>query len=173
MPIETHDRILKNSKSEDVKVITSNFPAIPGLKLGVRIVKFLGGFLKMGSAKIPVSLNKNEPASVLDADVNFDKIAEVLTGHLDDNLIVKLILDLMAHTRVNGEEIAKEAIFNIVFAGEYGLLIQVVKFVVEVNFTTFFDKNAIGNILERIKALLPMAGDLLETGASQERNEKS
>jgi hypothetical protein len=168
MPIETHDKILKNSKDEDVKVITSNFPAIPGLKLGIRIVKFLGGFLKMGSAKVPVSLNENKPASVFDADVNFDKIAEVLTKHLDDDRIVKLIIDLMAYTRVNGKEVAKEGVFNLEFAGEYGLLIQVVKFVVEVNFTTFFDKNAIGNILERIKALFPMAGDLLETETLQQ-----
>lgn len=173
MPIETHDKILKNSKGEDVKVITSNFPAIPGLKLGVRIIKFLGGFLKMGSAKVPVSLNENKPVSVLDADVNFDKIAEVLTKHLDDIQIVKLILDLMAYTRIDGKEIAKEEIFNIEFAGEYGLLIQTIKFVAEVNFTTFFDKNAIGNILERMKALLPIAGDLLETKASQENSKKS
>lgn len=142
MAIQTHETVLKDKGKNEVKIASSDFPGRQGVRMSARLGKILSSFLKAA----PSGTGDNKGKKLLDRDVDFSALSTALVENLDEDHVERLILDLLTYTRVNGQEVSKPEIFDMVFAGEYGLLLGVLKFVMEVNFTSFFDEGVIGKI---------------------------
>lgn len=110
---------LINGRKVDVTVL----PATVGARLMIRIVKLMGFALAGGSV---------------------DGIAQQLVARsstaFDPEDVLRLILDLLVQTRLDGKELTRE-VFDMEFAGEYGFLIKVLAFTIKAN--RFFDLRGI------------------------------
>lgn len=113
--------------------ITTLFPSRKGLALAIRLAKVIAPGLK------GLSLDSEIGAALIGAAI----------GSLCENLEVtgttQLVLELLANTRVNNQEI-KEALFDIHYAGAYGELVEALQFVVTENFGSFFGTAGIGTL---------------------------
>lgn len=115
------------------KVVVTAFPARRAIKMQIKIARLITPLL----ANIDTS-DKSE----ITKSLNSGTIASALKGSLDEDKIEKLILELLETTTVDNQVIGKgnEVHFDMLFAGELGLLFDVIKFVVEVNFSSFLEK---------------------------------
>ena len=113
----------EKTKISGKEVVVSKFPARYGLGLQVRLVKTI-------LPVIPTDGNTNDTIS---------KMAEGLSN-LTDEAVIDLVLDLLKQTTVDGKLVGEEAHFDIVFSGEFGLLFDVIRFVLEVNYKSFLEK---------------------------------
>jgi len=103
----------------------TQFPARKGVALQARMLKLCGS----GIASLL--------SGGMSAEVNFTPVIAAITEKLDENDVVKFIEDILACTRRDGAELTPTAIDS-VFVGEYLDLFKAVKFVLEVNFASFF-----------------------------------
>ena len=112
----------EKTKIDGKEVVVSKFPARYGLGLQVRLVKTV----------LPIVPTDNNSDTIT-------KMAEGLSG-LTDDAVIELVLDLLKQTTVDGKPVGEDAHFDIVFSGEFGLLFDVIKFVLEVNYKSFLEK---------------------------------
>ena len=68
----------------------------------------------------------------------FKIIVDQIILTMDEKKVLDLILRLLKGTRVNNQEISKGEIFDVVFQANLGLLMQVLQFILESNFSSFF-----------------------------------
>lgn len=80
------------------------------------------------------------------------KAIQALAMSLDDDVFESLVVDLLSSVRKNGIEL-NEHVIDIEFAGDLMTLFNVVWFVLEVNFSSFFGESGIGNLVEKPKPL--------------------
>jgi hypothetical protein len=113
---------------DDKQVTVTCFPARLGLKLQVKLVKTV--FPLMGLAG-----DTGNP----DDSQMINKLATSLSG-LDDKNIETLVLQLLSSTIVDNKTAGDAAQFDFMFSGEFGLLFDVLKFVLEVNYSSFLSK---------------------------------
>jgi hypothetical protein len=88
---------------------------------------------------------------VLDAVKGEEVAFGIFTSKLNDDEVLKLILDLLAYTWYDGKQIGATE-FDEMFAGEYAALYQLVLWVVEKN--GFFGKFDFGKLLTQGEKLL-------------------
>lgn len=143
--IETHETTLTDKDKKSVKVQCSDFPARLGLRLATRLMAFMTPFLSVIDF-----IDSKDNKKTLDKDIDMSKLSEALSHSIDDEKILRLIISLMSFTRVDGQEVNQVEVFDIVFAGNYGLLFGTLKFILEANFKTFFGGKAIGKILSKM-----------------------
>lgn len=130
MGVKTHE---KNINGRTFTV--SQFPAMRGWKTFVKLSKGLLPAL----ASVAGSL-KGDGEKLSDLEINGDGLAkavEILLTELDEDKSEILIKELLALTFVDGQPVMPQ--FDIVFQGDYGTLIKVLIFSVEVNFKSFLD----------------------------------
>jgi hypothetical protein len=77
-------------------------------------------------------------------------ITEQIVFTLDDKRMTELIFRLVKGTRINGQEVSKPELFDVTFQGNLGFLFNVIKFILENNFSSFIRGSGIGMILSKI-----------------------
>lgn len=130
------------------------------LQLGRMVLPFLkglSGIKKITTDEVKKPDEKLSDKGTLDALKQFDvtpdffkTITDQLILTCDDKKVLELIFRLLKGTRVNGQEIAKPEIFDIVFQGDLGLLLEVLQFVIMSNFESFFKTGSIGALLTKL-----------------------
>lgn len=133
--IETKDFTI-DTKKGPVKYMVTQFPARYGLRLKTELIKLLAPSL--------FSLAGNLDAKVESSNISL--IIESLCTRLDEGAIESLVLRLLSSTRREGKEVDK--VFDDVYAGNYGELFKALKFVIEVNYGSFFQELGISNLAE-------------------------
>ena len=106
------------------KVLVTKFPGRQGLMLKLKLLKIV----------LPI-IPKEESSG---SDV-MGNIATTLTEHADEE-IFDLILQLLNQTQVDNKAVGEEHHFDIVFSGDFGLLYEVITYILEVNYKSFLDK---------------------------------
>ncbi len=119
----------------------TQFGATEGLRVWTKLAKLIGpsigkafGGVKGGTA-------------LLDADVDpraIGEAVEILVDQLDETEVVDFAKRLLAFTMIDGREVN----FEIDFQGRMLVMLKVLQFVIEVNYSDFFD--ALGGRLARV-----------------------
>lgn len=107
----------------------TQFPGRMGLRLQVRLVKLLG----------PAVGTLAADGNVMDAQIDggmIGKAVGLLADRLEEDAVEKLVVELLSGTRRDGGELGGAQI-DLAFAGHYGELLQVLAFVIEVNYGDF------------------------------------
>jgi len=127
------------------KVEVAAFPARKAIKIQIKLARFIAPLL----ANIDTS-----DTSKITQSLNSSTIASALKGSLDEEKIEKLILELLEVTTIDNKVIGtgNEPQFDIIFAGEFGLLFDVIKFVLEVNFGSFLEKLGVTSKKEALQS---------------------
>jgi hypothetical protein len=134
----------KNSKTINGKTVeVTAFPARQGLKLQVKLVKTI--FPLIGLA---------QGDDTLDSSQIINKLATSLSS-LDDNSVEALVLELLDNTVLDNKTVGETHHFDIVFSADYGMLFDVLKFVLEVNYSSFLSKIGISSLSKGEKTLTP------------------
>jgi len=136
----------EEKKIDDLDVAVTQFPARFGFKMQARLLKVFGPVIsKMLSGADLKSLRHG-----LDSDIKLDMLAEAietLFKSMDEDGAMKLIMDLLQSTRINGQEI-NDASFDSLFPGKYSTLFKVIGYVLEVNFGSFLGGSSIGKMVK-------------------------
>lgn len=142
--INNYNTTLKSKRGADVKVEVSDFPTSQMIDLQIElssiIIPMLAGIeLKNINGKIDWNAIKS-------ANINVELVVKGLLSSLNSHRILTLIYSLLSFTRVDGKEVNKKEIFDIVFAGEMKLLFEVLLFVMKSCFGdfNFFPPKGIG-----------------------------
>ena len=163
MGYKTIDEVYQDSEENEVKIVIMTFGARKGIKIQAKLLKImvkfgLGFFSLVGNKKDSKQItdNKEQLSKILDQDIDTSKIdlnqiATLLISELGEDDVLNLIIKLLSSTKINGKPMNNVDMFDDTFSGEYGLLLEVVKKVLEVNFKSFFGNGTIGKILSSIK----------------------
>lgn len=131
----------KNINGHDYQV--TQFGAMAGIRLAVRIVKTLGPSLaQLGNVKGGLAALMESDTS----ELNIGLMVEQLLANLDGEGTPKLILDMFGQTQRDRVQMDERG-FNDAYAANYMEMAQAIMFIVEVNFGDFF------GVLEQGKAL--------------------
>ena len=135
----------EEKKIDDMEVAVTQFPARFGFKMQARLLKVFGPVI--GKMLGGADLKKGA-----DADVNLDKLSEaieLLFKSMDEDRAMKLIMDLLQSTRINGQEV-NDGSFDSIFPGKYSTLFKIVGYVLEVNYGSFFGESSIGKMVKSV-----------------------
>jgi len=135
----------EEKKIDDMEVAVTQFPARFGFKMQARLLKVFGPVI--GKMLGGADLKKGA-----DADVNLDKLSEaieLLFKSMDEDGAMKLIMDLLQSTRINGQEV-NDGSFDSIFPGKYSTLFKIVGYVLEVNYGSFFGESSIGKMVKSV-----------------------
>ena len=135
----------EEKKIDDMEVAVTQFPARFGFKMQARLLKVFGPVI--GKMLGGADLKKGA-----DADVNLDKLSEaieLLFKSMDEDGAMKLIMDLLQSTRINGQEV-NDSSFDSIFPGKYSTLFKIVGYVLEVNYGSFFGESSIGKMVKSV-----------------------
>lgn len=160
MGIKKHETII-----DGFKITTVNFDGRSGIRYQVKLIKILGP----GVAKVVFSFIKTSGKDVkllnllnteFDLSVVGDGISNLLST-MDEDSTFELVMNLVSTTRVDGKELSNTAVFDDLFAGNYGLLYKILAFVLEVNFGNLFNMDGIGRQLKEAESnsLIPSEND--------------
>ena len=132
--IETKDKVIGESNYS-----VTQMPAMRAVKLQAKLLKLVGPSF----AAMVASGDKENPDSCLPLAVG------LLVDKLNADELEKLVLELCTGVRKDGAELTKSKI-DLDFAGNLNELYLVLQFVLEANFSDFFQEGGI--IAELIKA---------------------
>lgn len=125
--IQTKEKMIGESK-----YMVTQMTALRAVRMQARLLKLLGpSFAAMISAS-----DKSNPDSCLPTAV------ALLADKLDEKSFENLVLDLMRGVRKDGSELTQSDL-DIEFAGNLNELFLVMQFVLEVNFSDFFQEGGI------------------------------
>lgn len=133
----------KEKEINGCKYTCTQMTARRALRMQAKLLKLFGASLAqifLPGEQTPLSglaFSKDEVIKALQS------LASELSEHVFDNLVVELLKDV----RKDGIELT-ENVIDLEFAGDLYTLFEVVFFVLEVNFSSFFSRLGIGNILQ-------------------------
>ena len=136
MPVETQHREIKGHAYS-----VTPFTPMRALKYASEIVKLVGPSMAQAMSGIG-SVKQAMDMDLKDAGI--EKIVGGLVDRLDGDATPKLIHNLLASTTRDGQELRQEGVFNEAYTANYGEMIQALRFVLEVNYGSFFDALATG-----------------------------
>lgn len=111
---------------EENQYETTQFAAMKGMRLAVKLAKTFGGGIGAAAA--------GGVESVMDMDVA--KVVQAIVSNLDEETTPQLIVELLSTTSRNDVQLTKEAIDKC-YAANYGELFKALQFVLEVNYGGF------------------------------------
>jgi len=130
-----------NGESCDVEYEVTQFPAMQGVRIAVRLAKMFGG--GVGDAGV-------QTGDIMNMDVG--KVVGAIVGNLDAEETSRLIAELLSKTSRKGVHLNTETIDKI-YSGNYMELLKALQFVLEVNFGGFFGALTqgadFGNVLQQ------------------------
>lgn len=127
----------------------TQLPARRALRLKAKLLRLFGPalaqlFLPGGSDPSISGLPFSKSEAV--------KAVESLMAQLDDRTFENLVLELCQGVRKDGMELT-DSVIDIEFAGDLGTLMQVLWFVIDCNFGSFFGESGIGSLFEASPAM--------------------
>ncbi|CDZ81863.1 hypothetical protein BN1013_02399 [Candidatus Rubidus massiliensis] len=127
----------------------TQLPARRALRLKAKLLRLFGPalaqlFLPGGSDASISGLPFSKSEAV--------KAVESLMAQLDDRTFENLVLELCQGVRKDGMELT-DSVIDIEFAGDLGTLMQVLWFVIDCNFGSFFGESGIGSLFEASPAM--------------------
>ena len=145
MAIRTEKTTLQNRDGNPIEVETTTFAGSYGVELFSRV------FLIVVPIALPL-MSTNDKKSLLDQNIDFGQISKTLVTKMNEKSIVSLVLELCKSTIVTTnqevKDLSKRPVFDEFFSGEYKLLFEVLKFVLEANFSDFFGEDGIGKYVK-------------------------
>lgn len=142
MAIET-----KNKEIKGHRITVSSFPGRKAVGLLAELTRLLGPALL--SMLTGLGLGKTiQAAKLKELDIDpklLETAALSLVEKLNADNVVDLVLRLLACTTIDGKAI-NDGVFDLEFAGEPVLLFQIIGFVLEVNWGSFFGMAGIGTV---------------------------
>ena len=125
-------------------VIVVQYPGMEGLKIWTNLVKLLGPSVALlGKALGGKDAKDINVSKIMDMDLDLDNLfssmSEALvmaTDKMDENVVEQLVMRMLSGTKIDNKEIDVNS-FNILFAGNYGLLFKVLAFTLKVNYSSF------------------------------------
>jgi hypothetical protein len=120
----------------------TQLPARRALRLKAKLLRLFGPalvqlFLPGGTNESMSGLPFSKTEAVL--------AVESLMAQLDDKTFENLVMELCQGVRKDGMELT-ESVIDIEFAGDLGTLMQVLWFVIDCNFGSFFGESGIGRL---------------------------
>lgn len=140
----THEFTVKNKDGTALKYTTSHYPAKTGLRLFTRLVALMGEPISAVAAEALKSDGKQKGSAIrrlLDSDFNpemIPKAVQSLLAKFHEDVVESLVTDLLRTTQAGKSDLGDEAVFNLHFAGQMGLMFKVLKEVVAFQFGDFF-----------------------------------
>ena len=138
----------KTKQIDERSVSVTQFPARKGLKIKLRLAKMIAPGLASAAG-----ITKDG----LESDVDFKVLAYAvgqLVNSLGNDATVDFIAkELMQGARLDDKEIT-ESVFDMEFAGDYGLLYKIIGFILEVNYGSFFENLNIGSLTSKLSSVV-------------------
>ena len=122
----------------------TQLPARRALRLKTKLLRLFGPAL--AQLFLPGSSNENM-AGLPFSKAEAVRAVESLMAQLDDRTFENLVLELCQGVRKDGIELT-DAVIDVEFAGDLGTLMQVLWFVIDCNFGSFFGESGIGRLFE-------------------------
>lgn len=138
MAIETKEKAIDGKR-----VTVTQLPARRALKLQTKLVKLLGS-----SVAALVSGSKGSMTMELDP-TTLAVAMEKLADHLDEEQFAQLVREVLQSTRVDNQEL-NDAVFDLLFAGNFLFMYKVIGFTLQVNYGDFFGEGGIGGLLTKV-----------------------
>lgn len=120
----------------------TQLPARRALRLKAKLLRLFGPAL--AQLLLPGSAQENMTGLPF-TKTEAVKAVESLIAQLDDKTFEGLVLELCQGVRKDGMELT-ESVIDIEFAGDLGTLMQVLWFVIDCNFGSFFGESGIGRL---------------------------
>ena len=136
--IETKEKVI-----DERSVSVTQFPARKGLKIKLRIATMIAP----GFASATGILNGN-PDADFDSKVLSFAVSQLVNSIGNDATVDFIVNELLQGTRLDEKEI-NGAVFDMEFAGNYGLLYKIIYYILEVNYGSFFESLNIGSLTSR------------------------
>lgn len=137
--------IESRTKEINGSVYTVNqMPARAALRMKARLVRLFGPSL----AQLFISDDSNLTTGISFSKDDIVKALMNLSAELNEKEFDKLCVDLLKDYVLKDDIMLNEREIDIGFAGDLLTLFQVIWFVLEVNYGTFFGGGGIGNLLE-------------------------
>ena len=134
----------KQEKTINGKAVeVTAFPARFGLKLQVKLVKTIFPLIGL-----------SQDVSSQDNSQVINNLATSLSS-LQDDQVEELVLQLLSNTVLDSKTVGEAHHFDIVFSADYGMLFDVIKFVLEVNYSSFLSKIGTFNLSKGERTLTP------------------
>lgn len=129
---------------EGRSIVVVQYPGMEGLKIWTNLVKLLGPSVALlGKALGGTDVKDINVSKVMDLDLDLDTLfssmSEALvmaTDKMDEHIVEQLVMRMLSGTKIDNKEIDTNS-FNIMFAGNYGLLFKVLAFTLKVNYSSF------------------------------------
>jgi len=142
MSIETREKSI-----DGLQISVTQFPGRRGFKVQTKLLKYFTPLISaFGKAQ---GKEDAEDVSIIDREIDTESLMR-FSESLDNDNALQFVFQLLEGTRIDGREI-NEAVFDEKFAGNFLTLYKILWFVVEVNFSSFFDEGGIGKILSKVK----------------------
>jgi hypothetical protein len=124
----------------------TQLPARRALRLKAKLLRLFGPAL----AQLLLPGGSNDSISGLPfSKAEAVRAVESLMAQLDDKTFESLVLELCQGVRKDGMELT-ESVIDVEFAGDLGTLMQVLWFVIDCNFGSFFGESGIGSLFGNI-----------------------
>ena len=127
----------------------TQLPARRALRLKAKLIKILGPVIAQLYVAITEKSGKGD-----DMRTNITKAIEMLAVNLNEIDFENTVVELLQGVRKNGVELIP-AIIDLEFAGDMGTLYQVLWFVIDTNFSSFFSLLGTGSKLPETQQLPP------------------
>lgn len=142
--IETKEKVIGNSN-----YAVTQMTAIRALKMQARLLRLIGPSF---GAMIASGDDSSIPMAI-----------SLLTDKLDEKTFENLVLELTQGVRKDGEELTRSKI-DLDFAGNLNELFRVLQFILEVNFSDFFQEGGIiAELRKTADRATPLSPDLKKT----------
>lgn len=124
----------------------TQLPARRALRLKAKLLRLFGPAL--AQLFLPGS-NAESMSGLPFSKAEAVRAVESLMSQLDDKTFESLVLELCQGVRKDGMELT-DSVIDIEFAGDLGTLMQVLWFVIDCNFGSFFVESGIGNLFGNV-----------------------
>jgi len=136
--IQTKEKLI-----DERSVSVTQFPARKGLKIKLRLAKMIAPGFASATGILSNGLDAEFDSKALSYAVS-----QLVDNIGNDATVDFIVLELMQGTRLDDKEI-NNAIFDMEFAGNYGLLYKIIGFILEVNYGSFFESLNIGHLTSK------------------------
>lgn len=133
----------KTKQIDERSVTVSQFPARKGLKIKLHLAKMIAPGLASATGILTGGLETD-----FDSKVLAFAIGQLVDSLGNDATVDFIVKELMQGTRLDDKEIT-DSLFDMEFAGDYGLLYKIIAFILEVNYGSFFENLNIGSLTSK------------------------
>jgi len=151
---KTKEKMLTNSENKKVSIKVTLFTGSYGIELLSRIISKIS----------PTLLNSIDAKGkkLSEVNINFKEISNNIVSGFSDGSILNLIKEIVSSSNLDNTDLSSDGGFDMVFCGEYGLLIDSITFILEANYKSFLAGNAMKALKKKIKMMIPKILEMLE-----------